>query len=416
MTSAARIRLLVLVTIGAVLSVILLVHDLSLILNPLAEPSFCSFSRSFDCDAVARSAYAQLFGIPISSFALFYYLALWWLIAAIPVNHRHAASAAAVFLVLPIIPSILLFFISAFVVQALCLMCLLLYVLNIALLCLSRVFLCPDGFVSTLLTGVQAVVCFFLEPNHGDRRFFLSRHGILSGLVLFLALASSLPQAVLWIGKRGKSSHAMRAELKAALQQWEGAETQEIAVDLSSDRTTSDLIIGDPGAPITVIEFSDFECPFCRGASFALKQQLKEFGGSIKVIFKNFPIDSSCNPNIKGKRHRYACHAALMTRCAWEQGSLQFVAMHNALFLRPELSDEILQALPAELKLNQFRFDTCLQSPATQARIGQDIESAMRVGLKVTPSFFINGKPVAPGTPEVLRVILESLLNKPGSP
>src|SRR5690606_28441524 len=86
-----------------------------------------------------------------------------------------------------------------------------------------------------------------------------------------------------------------------------------------------DYYVGSPQAPIQIVEFFDYECPFCRKFYGTLRDILKDYEGKYLLVYKNFPIDASCNPSIKFKAHEHACYAAHVARCAGEQGKFHEV-------------------------------------------------------------------------------------------
>ena len=146
---------------------------------------------------------------------------------------------------------------------------------------------------------------------------------------------------------------------------------------------------GPAKAPVTIVEFSDFHCPFCRRVIPTLAQLESQYGEKIKLVFRDFPIESL---------HPGAIKAHEAARCANEQG--KFWPYHDKLFAGPSSSSpELFKGLAKEVGLDAVAFETCLGSGKYQAAIKQDIEEGNRVGVTGTPAFFINGRLISGAQP-----------------
>ena len=140
--------------------------------------------------------------------------------------------------------------------------------------------------------------------------------------------------------------------------------------------------IGSEKARVTIIEFSDFQCPFCRNSQTALREILKSYKNDVKLIFKHRPLEI----------HSLAFLAAQAAFCAGEQTA--FWPYHDALFVTEDLSADFFRKLAAELNLDRARFNLCLTSTASQQAVQADASEAQRLGINSTPTFVINGKVV----------------------
>jgi protein-disulfide isomerase len=161
--------------------------------------------------------------------------------------------------------------------------------------------------------------------------------------------------------------------------------------------------------PLQLVEFADFQCPGCGMAARRMHHLLKTYGDKIQVVFKNFPLDSSCNPHIKSRLHEHACAAAKAAHCAHKQG--KFEVMYEKLFQNQrELSQAILSDWAAELKLDKAAFEACLASPEAEAAVQKDIAQAHTLGLVSTPTFYVAGRKVEGMIDENrLRALLKEL-------
>jgi len=144
-----------------------------------------------------------------------------------------------------------------------------------------------------------------------------------------------------------------------------------------------DYILGDPDAPITILEFSDFECPFCARYFKQTQRQIeKEYidTGKAKIVFKHFPLGF----------HAKAQKAAEASECAGEQG--KFWEYHDTIFENQQsigISD--LKKYAGDLKLDQSKFDSCLDDGKFEQKVKDDFQQGSSYGVSGTPSFFVNG-------------------------
>ena len=162
---------------------------------------------------------------------------------------------------------------------------------------------------------------------------------------------------------------------------------------------------GATNAPVTIVEFSDFHCPFCRRVLPTLAQLESKYEDKIKLVFRDFPIENL---------HPGAAKAHEAARCASEQG--KFWPYHDKLFASPpKSSPEILKGLAKEVGLDMSAFETCFDAGKYQAAVKKDIEEGQRVGVTGTPAFFINGRLVSGAQPldAFARVIDDELARTP---
>ena len=138
---------------------------------------------------------------------------------------------------------------------------------------------------------------------------------------------------------------------------------------------------GDPKAPVTIVEFSDFSCAYCRKAESTMNELLARYPGKVKLAYRDFPLK---------QLHPQAQLAAEAARCAGEQG--KFWEYHDLLFAHPDKQDrEGLTENAHLLKLDDKQFEGCLNSGQYKPKIEQDISLGIRSGVVATPGFFING-------------------------
>jgi len=139
---------------------------------------------------------------------------------------------------------------------------------------------------------------------------------------------------------------------------------------------------GNPDAPVTVVEFADFECPYCGQMEKTVRRLRQAYASQVKFVFRQLPL-----PQL----HRYAEKAAEASECAADQGQF-WPAVENLYDHQDNLSVPDLERYGTSLGLEATRFDQCLSSGATAARVARDVEDARALRIRVTPTFFIEGR------------------------
>jgi len=162
---------------------------------------------------------------------------------------------------------------------------------------------------------------------------------------------------------------------------------------------------GNPKAPVTIVEFSDYECPFCRRVEPTLAEVLKLYGpDKVRFAYRNFPLDM--HPNA-----RPAAEAAF---CAADQG--KFWEYHEKLMAANDLTGPQLQALAGEVGLDKKKFEECVASKKHKDAIDKDLKAGEEAGVSGTPAFFINGRMIDGAQPveKFKEIIDEELAAKKG--
>lgn len=158
--------------------------------------------------------------------------------------------------------------------------------------------------------------------------------------------------------------------------------------------------LGKSDATVTLVEFSDFQCPYCQAAAPALKEVGQKFGDKVQIVYRQFPLT-----NI----HPFAFKAAEASLCANEQG--KFWQMHDAMFEdQKKLSVSDLKQTARRLGMDGKKFDGCLDSGRYVEQVQNDQKEGQRVGVNGTPAMFINGTYVEGGS--VPFSVLETAIQK----
>ena len=169
-------------------------------------------------------------------------------------------------------------------------------------------------------------------------------------------------------------------------------------IEVSFDPTR---LRGNARAPVMIVEFSDFQCPFCRKIQATLKSLLAKYDGKVSLAYRDFPLRGM---------HGQAELGAESSRCAREQG--KFWEYHDLLFAAPDrLNRSGLLALARDLKLDEKQFESCLSSGKYRAEVERDLQDGIRVGVMGTPAIFINGTLLSGALAEsVFERVIESEL------
>jgi len=170
-----------------------------------------------------------------------------------------------------------------------------------------------------------------------------------------------------------------RAGLESLRKKWSVIVNLPLAPAQSLDDDQSPAQ-GTSQAAVTILEFSDFECPFCLQVQDALKQVMERYGGDVRLVFKHLPLEG----------HRNSLPAARAAYCAAEQDP--FWQFHDALFATRNLSPDLFIGLAANLGLGREKFTACLSAERSRTAVLKDLELAQRFRIDSTPSFVINGK------------------------
>ena len=171
-----------------------------------------------------------------------------------------------------------------------------------------------------------------------------------------------------------------RAALEGLRKKWTiTANLPEPALALRLDDGVSPAT-GAVKPAVTIVEFSDFECRFCREVQPALKQVLERYGKDVRLVFKHLPLDG----------HRNAVPAARAAYCAAQQD--RFWQFHDALFSADSLTPEVFDSVAQELGIGMAQFRACRSAEQSRAAVVRDLETARSFHIDSTPSFLINGK------------------------
>lgn len=168
-------------------------------------------------------------------------------------------------------------------------------------------------------------------------------------------------------------------------------------------QSADDPRLGSLEAKVVVVEFGDFQCPFCREAFPVIRSIMNRYNDRVLFLYRDYPITDT---------HPAAQQAAEAGQCAWEQGSNQFWALHDRMFQnQSDLSLAALQQLASASGLDMDRFAECLSSGKYTIEVQADYDDGLTAGVRGTPTFFINQRRFeGPLTLEQFQQILDAEL------
>jgi protein-disulfide isomerase/uncharacterized membrane protein len=349
-------------------------------------PSLCNFSQTLNCDVVNTSPWSELFGTPISHLGTLFYLGMAALSTVALLKPALQKRLHGYMLLGALFAVGYSLFLGAVSMQlgALCLFCASLYVVNLTQL-------------GVLLGGGASAL----------KRLFGGLFGDLGGLLRSRALIWLLIAVVAGLAATQKVRKAvLAAQERRKPQQPEverQSETQRAALEGGSAPS-----IGPQNAPITLVEISDFECPFCQRAAETIAELHRQYPDQLRIVFHHFPLDTACNPLLKRQVHETACAAARAAVCADQMG--RFFPYAERLFKEGTEAADLL-AHARTLGLAEGPFTACLSSPRAAEIVAADIKLLASVGVTAVPVFFVNGRKIAGAQSiEVFRAIIDEEL------
>lgn len=369
--------------VGAVLGTLLSIHYYDLRAGKAAFQSFCNIGEKMNCDVVTMSRYAELLpGVPLSSAVVGWCFAIVVISLLSFVGEDWKKSSTRWIFGLSAFAfaySLFNLFIMTYVLKTYCMLCL----------------------------GVEAVsvssfiIAVFMRDRSGEKTPADHRKNYLLvvGICLFISIV---------LLKGADSSELSRSDENDLVQ----GVLQAGVLDVGD--TSQSPIVGHKDAPITIVEFSDFQCPYCARGAAILNQVEALYRGKLKVVYRGFPLDASCNSEVKHSMHQAACEATRAALCAEKQG--KFDAVYRALFenqtsLRSGEIETLLHKTEPGVDIAQLK--ACMESAEIKAQVQKDIADAKKLLVQSTPTFFVNGRRVEGAYPaHVWSRIIDSLLEK----
>lgn len=342
--------------------------------------SVCAVSDEVNCETVARSPYSVFLGAPVSAWGMLGYTLIGvfaaWGVSQKRLHEKWPFGILNVLVLGAAAASLVLGYISFTKIDSVCLFCMSLYLLN-TILTVLLVYTSVRHRIHPVFAFVQDLSAFFKRP------------------VLLVATAVPFTGAALGL-------------MFAVTPYWQRPGWNDLP-DLKTGVDASGIHwIGAEFPLLTIVEFSDYQCPFCRHAHRDIRMTAGKFPKDVRLLHRHFPLDNACNPNIPRAFHAFACTFSRAAVCAGEQD--KFWEMNDALF---SIQDSISAAninvehLSVELGLDRSQFLSCLNKKETPRAISVDIAEGERLQLAGTPTFFVNGQAFEGGISET---VIENML------
>ena len=238
--------------------------------------------------------------------------------------------------------------------------------------------------------GVSGTPTFFINGYNVPSWDFQTLSGLIDGAKSGKDIGATIAEA----------TAAMR-ERQVAAQKAEQQRREQLATQVFDINVMGAPMKGDPGAPVTIVEFGDFQCPFCANSQPLLKQVLDAYPGKVKFIFKNLPL-VQIHPNARP--------AAIAAHAASEQG--KFWEMRELLYQNyNKLNPETIKSLAQQVGLDMAKFDASVASDKTAAAVEKDIADSRAAMVTGTPTYFVNGKRVMQRDFQTFQRMIDEALN-----
>ncbi len=377
--------------VGVCFSGYSLYHHLQVKSQGGSTDAFCNINSSVSCDKVAASIYSEIFGVPLGVLGIGFFLSLLVFYFS-GLTRRPSAEenipAANVLALIGVVSSAVLAVISITKVGSVCLVCVGIY--------LSCVFLFINAFIHRKL----AAEVFPFSVNAAAKGSFTSAIivALCIGIFQVSKPVAKLPNEMLDLPGRQTDFSKKMKPLDLGI-------SKSDYVGLGEDYRK-----GSDTAKVTIVEFADYQCPGCGVMAKVLERLTNNFKDKILLVFKNFPLDKSCNSAMQNPIHPFACDIAKIARCAGRYG--HFWDFHQLAFEKQaDASLENAKSWGKSAGLRADQIEECLSSPDILNKIKDDISIANRVGINGTPELFINNKKYIGNRDfETLKTFLENLL------
>ena len=356
-----------------------------------------------DCDVVNASDYAEIGGIPLASFGAVFYFAILVLTVMFPLTTALFPLGRRIlgWLTLSgLAIDIGLVFVQTAVLKTFCVLCVFTQLMTLCIF----VALCAqhEKWKQGLFSAAWAVLSekVSLWPT-GSK---LSKATLVlsaTSLCVFSLCVAFLPS---FVRIRSHQYALIDNALEQFYEQWKDRPVRSI------ETSPEDGSFGTPGSKVKIVEFSDFECPHCQKAAFTLHTALRPLSDRVFFVFKHYPLDSSCNNALQQQMHSQACSLARLAYCAGQKG--KFWDYHDIVFLKlseDDLKTGVDSIAPSLAPVfERAEITSCLRSERSLRRVTEDIRLGNKLGIRGTPSLFINGKLVTiPTTIETLNRLVE---------
>ncbi len=353
--------------------------------------SICAVSENVNCETVALSPFSVFAGLPVSVWGIMGYMIMGMIGAWGGLGPRRQPpwmhGGLLFFATFSFAISIALSIVSMTRIDSICLFCMTSYAISVAL------------FVLAVITVQRSGTIIWRLPSSAIGSFF-SNPALAGCLLLTIAAMVSMVEAAVkpyWESPGWKDLPQLNRGIDEQGHHW----------------------IGATNPTLTVVEFSDYECPHCRKAHKRIRILAAEYPSEVRLYHKHLPLDRKCYPLLKRDFHRFACHFAKAAECAGEQE--KFWEMNDALFsIQNEIKsrDVDVELLAVRLGLDRPSFRECMSAKETEEKMKLQMKDALKKKLSSTPTFFIGSLKFTGQIPksELARLLREAKKNTSAGP
>ncbi|MDD3594750.1 MAG: vitamin K epoxide reductase family protein [Candidatus Gastranaerophilales bacterium] len=353
---------------GILISVELIVVYYTANFVPEAAPSFCTLNAQIDCDAVARTNFSLLFGIPNALWGLGFYVFALILYYAKSLKNlpllgfmkifKNPVSYIFVLSIFGIFFSIYLGYIMMVKIQKICLLCDVLYIVNILLFIVSKN---RTPIIDHIITSINDFLKAISEKAYAIAVVLVAILG-LSALIVINKVELFVPP-----------------------------EKSIFSKDIIQfQATTLENDLGSPDAAVIINEFTDVQCPFCAISNKMMHKIVDEYD-NVRVLHHDLPLDTACNPSMTNQMHKNSCLYAQYALAAKKQG--KYWGLLTKMFENnTSLTEDKVLEYAKELGLDTKQLKKDAYSKEVKEQLKEDIETTLDMKIYATPTYSINGK------------------------
>ena len=355
----------------------------------------CSAIFGKGCDSALNSSVGTQFGLPLAGWGIIFYslLILLLLLPAFLVKAYKANTSVPVFALslLGSIGSITLLIMMLFNHSLFCPFCAVIHCINLLL------------FICIIQTTGYSFPQFFTKLWQEFASLFNFRSAKKDATIKWLGIGTFMLLTIcLYVGLQIASDNTA-VDPEKIISEYNEAPVQKIQID------NDDPLWGPVDSPIQIIAFSDFECPSCRYFFFTVTKLKNEYKNKFHIIFKHFPLNTSCNPGITNDVHPKACEAALAAEAARQQG--KFWQYHDMVFVMDiSKSNESFSRIASRVHLDSLKFEADRRGDTAKNRLAKTIQQGINLKIDGTPAVYVNGKIVNDFRLEPMRILFDHLL------
>jgi protein-disulfide isomerase/uncharacterized membrane protein len=354
---------------------------MALLMGEIKGGLLCGSGNGLGCNSVSSSPYSTFLGIPLASWGAVFYGTLALLGIGGLIFRKDCGRVfvrwAFLLTLAGLVVDLYLAHTMMFKIRAVCGLCLATYGINvvIVLILAPQVYREPKPRAPWL-----AIIPGKADDQEAARYYRNVIKGLLIGAVLLTTVVGLAGSQLLARSLTGSDKQRLAKVTETLLRQ-----------KIHALEVSARPFVGSENAGLTVVEFSDFMCPYCAKAAKFLKLAGAGNHDRTRFIFKHYPLDKSCNPRLSSNVHPGACLLAEGAVCAQEQD--KFWPYHDIAFeTKGKISRSVVQNIAERIDMDLEAFNSCLDSDRGLKVVTEDIQAAINAGVTGTPTLFINGR------------------------